>query len=52
MSAMRPFLMFRGGHDGEVLEVTRWQKGEQGAEDSIKLARLRAAGQSVQLNLA
>jgi len=57
---MQPFLMFQGGHaekamnfyvslfdDGEVLEVTRWQKGEQGAEGSIKLARLRAAGQSV-----
>ena len=57
---MQPFLMFQGGHaekamnfyvslfdDGEVFEVTRWQKGEQGAEGSIKLARFRAAGQSV-----
>lgn len=60
MSTMQPFLMFQGGHaekamdfyvslfeDGEVQEVTRWQKGEQGAEGSIKLARFRAAGQSV-----
>lgn len=60
MSTMQPFLMFHGGHaekamnfyvslfdDGEVLEVTRWQKGEQGADGSIKLARFRAAGQSV-----
>ncbi|PAQ10233.1 VOC family protein [Mesorhizobium temperatum] len=57
---MQPFLMFQGRHaekamnfyvslfdDGEVPEVTRWQKGEQGAEGSIKLARLRGAGQSV-----
>lgn len=57
---MQPFLMFQGGHadkamnfyvslfdDGEALEVTRWQKGEQGAEGSINLARFRAAGQSV-----
>ena len=60
MSAMQPFLMFQGGHaekamelyvslfaDGEVLEVTRWQKGEPGTEGSIKLARFKAAGQSV-----
>ena len=60
MSTMQPFLMFQGGHaekpmnfyvslfdDGKVFEVTRWQKGEQGAEGSIKLARFRAAGQSV-----
>lgn len=60
MSTMQPFLMFQGGHaekamnlyvslfdDGQVLDVTRWQKGEQGAEGSIKLARFRAAGQSV-----
>ncbi|MER8825167.1 VOC family protein [Mesorhizobium sp. M0938] len=60
MSTMQPFLMFQGGHaetamdlyvslfdDGEVLDVTRWQKGEQGAEGSIKLARFRVAGQSV-----
>ena len=60
MSTMQPFLMFQGGHaenamnvyvslfdDGEVLGVTRWQKGEQGAEGSIKLARFKAAGQSV-----
>jgi predicted 3-demethylubiquinone-9 3-methyltransferase (glyoxalase superfamily) len=60
MSTMQPFLMFQGGHaekamnlyvslfdDGEVLDVTRWQKGEQGTEGSIKLARFRAAGQSV-----
>jgi predicted 3-demethylubiquinone-9 3-methyltransferase (glyoxalase superfamily) len=60
VSTMQPFLMFQGGHaekamnfyvslfdDGEVFEVTRWQKGEQGAEGSIKLARFRAAGQSV-----
>lgn len=60
MSTMQPFLMFQGGQaekamdfyaslfdDGEILEVTRWQKGEQGAEGSIKLARFRVAGQSV-----
>ena len=60
MSTMQPFLMFQGGHaetamalyvslfdDGEVLDVTRWQPGEPGAEGSIKLARFRAAGQSV-----
>jgi predicted 3-demethylubiquinone-9 3-methyltransferase (glyoxalase superfamily) len=55
---MQPFLMLQGDHaekamnfyvslfddGGEVLEVTRWQKGEQGAEGSIKLARFRAAG--------
>lgn len=59
MSAMQPFLMFQGGHteeamnfyvslfdDGEVLDVTRWPKGAQGAEGSLKLARFRAAGQS------
>jgi predicted 3-demethylubiquinone-9 3-methyltransferase (glyoxalase superfamily) len=34
-------------NDGEVLDLTRWQKGEQGAEGSIKLARFRTAGQSV-----
>lgn len=33
--------------DGEILDVTRWQKGEQGAEGRIKLARFRAASQSV-----
>lgn len=60
MSTMQPFLMFQGGHaekamnlyvslfdDGEILDVTRWQKDEQGAEGSIKLARFRAAGQCV-----
>jgi predicted 3-demethylubiquinone-9 3-methyltransferase (glyoxalase superfamily) len=60
MSTMQPFLMFQGGHaekamnfyvslfdDGEVLEVTRWRKGEPGAEGSIKLARFRAARQTV-----
>jgi predicted 3-demethylubiquinone-9 3-methyltransferase (glyoxalase superfamily) len=60
MSTMQPFLMFQDGRaeaamnlyvslfdDGEVLNVTRWQKREQGAEGSIKLARFRAAGQSV-----
>ncbi|ABL72580.1 MULTISPECIES: VOC family protein [Paracoccus] len=60
MTAMQPFLMFQGGHaeqamalyvslfdDGEVLDVTRWQKDEPGAEGSIKLARFTAAGQSV-----
>lgn len=60
MTTMQPFLMFQGGHaetamnfyvslfdDGEVLDVTRWRKGEQGPEGSIKLARFRAAGQSV-----
>lgn len=31
--------------DGEVLDVSRWQKGEPGAEGSI--ARFKAAGQSV-----
>jgi predicted 3-demethylubiquinone-9 3-methyltransferase (glyoxalase superfamily) len=49
--------MFQGGHaekamhlyvslfdDGEILAVTRWQKGEQGAEGSLKLVRFRAAG--------
>jgi predicted 3-demethylubiquinone-9 3-methyltransferase (glyoxalase superfamily) len=52
--------MFQDGHaekamnldvslfdDGEIFDVTRWQKGEQGAEGSIKLARFRAAGQCV-----
>src|SRR5699024_12508842 len=33
--------------DGEVLDVTRWRQGEEGKEGSIKLARFRAAGQSV-----
>lgn len=33
--------------DGEVLHIDRWQKGEPGAEGSIKLARFRAAGQTV-----
>jgi predicted 3-demethylubiquinone-9 3-methyltransferase (glyoxalase superfamily) len=60
LSTMQPFLMFQGGHaeqamtlyvslfdDGEILDVMRWQKGEQGAEGSIKLARFRAAGQCV-----
>ena len=60
MTAMQPFLMFQGGHaeqamalyvslfdDGEVLDVTRWQKDEPGEEGSIKLARFTAAGQSV-----
>jgi len=60
LSTMQPFLMFQNGHaekamnlyvslfdDGEVLDVTRWQQGEQGAEGSIKLARFRAVGQSV-----
>lgn len=60
MSTMRSFLMFQGGHaekamnlyvslfdDGEILDVMRWQRGEQGAEGSIKLARFRAAGQCV-----
>jgi len=60
MSTMQPFLMFQGGHaeeamnlyvslfdDGKILDVTRWQKGEQGTEGSIKLARFRAAGQNV-----
>lgn len=60
MSTMQPFLMFQGGHaetamdlyvslfdDGEVLDVTRWQPGEPGPEGRIKLARFRAAGQSV-----
>lgn len=60
MPTMQPFLMFQGGHaeqamnlyvslfdDGEVVEVTRWQAGEPGAEGSIRLARFRAAGQSV-----
>jgi predicted 3-demethylubiquinone-9 3-methyltransferase (glyoxalase superfamily) len=45
---MQPFLMFQGGHaekamdfyvslfeDGEVLEVTRWQKGEPRGESII-----------------
>lgn len=60
MTTMQPFLMFQGGRaeeamtfyvslfdDGEVLEIARWQKGEAGAEGGIKLARFRAAGQSV-----
>ncbi|WP_319796647.1 VOC family protein [Nitrobacter sp.] len=60
MSKMLPFLMFQGGHaetamslyvalfeDGEILDVTRRQKGEAGVEGSIKLARFRAAGQGV-----
>ena len=60
MSTMQPFLMFQDRHaeqamnlyvslfdDGEVLDVTRWQKGEQGPEGSIKLARFRAAGQTM-----
>lgn len=45
MSKMLPFLMFQGGHaettmslyvslfeDGEILDVTRWQKGDAGVE--------------------
>jgi predicted 3-demethylubiquinone-9 3-methyltransferase (glyoxalase superfamily) len=57
---MQPFLMFQDGRaekamdlyvslfdDGEILDVTRWQKGEPGVEGSIKLARFRAAGQNV-----
>lgn len=60
MSTMQPFLMFQGGQaetamnlyvslfdDGEVLDVVRLQKGEPGTEGGIKLARFRAAGQSV-----
>lgn len=60
MATMQPFLMFQGGSaeqamdlyvslfdDGEVVEVTRWQAGEPGAEGSIKLARFTVAGQSV-----
>jgi predicted 3-demethylubiquinone-9 3-methyltransferase (glyoxalase superfamily) len=60
MSKMLPSLMFQGGHaettmslyvslfeDGKILDVTRRQKGEAGAEGSIKLARFRAAGQGV-----
>lgn len=60
MATMQPFLMFQGGHaeqamdlyvslfdDGEVVEVTRWQAGEPGAEGGIKLARFMIAGQSV-----
>ena len=60
MSTMHPFLMFQGGHaeaainryvalfdDGEILDVTRWQEGEQGPPGGIKLARFRAAGQTV-----
>ncbi len=60
LSTMRSFLMFQGGDaekamnlyvslfdDGEILDVMRWQKGEQGVEGSIKLARFRAAGQCV-----
>jgi len=60
MPTMQPFLMFQGGRaeqamnlyvslfdDGEVVDVTRWRRGEPGAEGSIKLARFRAAGQSV-----
>jgi predicted 3-demethylubiquinone-9 3-methyltransferase (glyoxalase superfamily) len=51
--------MFQGGHaekamhlyvslfdDGEILAVTRWQKGEQGAEGSLELAHFRAAGRA------
>lgn len=60
MTAMQPFLMFQGGKadaamnlyvslfaDGEVLDCLRWQAGEPGAEGSIKVARFRAAGQTV-----
>ena len=56
---MQPFLMFQDGHaeqamnlyvsrfdDGEILDVMRWQKGEQNVEGSIKLASFRAAGRA------
>lgn len=60
MHTMQPFLMFQNNHaekamnlyvslfdDGEIFDVVRWQKGEPGAQGSIKLARFRAAGQNV-----
>lgn len=60
MSTMQPFLMFQGGtaapamelyvslfKDGEVLDIQPWKKGEPGEEGTIKLARFRAAGQTV-----
>ncbi|MCT7376881.1 hypothetical protein [Chelativorans salis] len=50
MPAVQPFLIFQGGHperamnfhvslfDGsEVLDVTRWRKGEQGGVQSWQL---------------
>ena len=60
MSVMQPFLMFQKGNaeeamklyvslfdDGEILDTLRWHKGEPGKEGSIKLAKFRAAGQTV-----
>ncbi len=60
MTTMQPFLMFQKGDaeeamklyvslfdDGEILDTLRWQKGEPGKEGSIKLAKFRAAGQTV-----
>lgn len=60
MTSMQPFLMFQKNDaeaamnlyvslfdDGEVLDVERWTKDGPGAEGSVKLARFRAAGQTV-----
>jgi len=60
MPTMQPFLMFQKGDaeaamtlytslfdDGEIIEATRWKNGEPGKEGSIKLAKFRAAGQTV-----
>ncbi|MGE0282220.1 MAG: VOC family protein [Rhizobiaceae bacterium] len=60
MPTMRPFLMFQKGDaeaamtlyislfdDGEIIDTVRWQTGEPGKEGSIKLAKFRAAGQTV-----
>jgi predicted 3-demethylubiquinone-9 3-methyltransferase (glyoxalase superfamily) len=60
MPAMQPFLMFQKADaedamtlytslfdDGEIIDAVRWQDGEPGRSGSIKLARFRAAGQTV-----
>jgi len=60
MPTMQPFLMFQKGDaeaamtlytslfdDGEILDTVRWKTGEPGKEGSIKLAKFRAAGQTI-----
>jgi predicted 3-demethylubiquinone-9 3-methyltransferase (glyoxalase superfamily) len=55
-----PFLMFQGGvaeaamsfyvslfEDGEILEIARFGAGEQGAQGSIKAAKIRVGEQTV-----
>ncbi len=62
MSKMLPFLMFQGGHaetamnlyvslfeDGEILDITRWQRGEaarRAASSSRAFGPQRAASSS------